>query len=202
MAAANYSVEPVSLLSDSQHEQVATANKQAKKIRRAASVAGFNGWATGFFAVCSLPFAFFSLTGFLVTAGLGLVAYNEFRGRKRLLAFDQESPAFLGWNQVGFLLLIILYSCWMLYSGLAGESSFALEMQNNPELGMVFESSEQFDQAYRLLVVAIYGTVILVSTIFQGWNAIYYFTRRKLVAAYVRETPNWVLDLQKLSAAT
>lgn len=202
MSAANYCLQPANLLSDSQHQQVAAANRQAKKIRRAAAVAGFNGWVIGFFAVSSLPFALFSISGFLVAAGLGVVAYNEFRGRNRLLEFDESSPSFLGWNQIGFLVLIVLYSLWMLYAGLTGESPFAAEIRANPELGMVFESSEEFDQAYRMLVVAIYGTVIFVSAIFQGWNACYYFTRRKLMAAYLQETPAWVLELQRVSAAT
>jgi len=104
MAVATITTEPTGPLSQSQQHEVAAANDRARKIRKAAAVAAFNGWVTGFFAVCSAPFALFSLPGFVVAVGL-----NEFRGRNRLLRFDPDAPAFLGWNQVGFLTLIICY---------------------------------------------------------------------------------------------
>lgn len=45
------------------------------------------------------------------------------------------------------------------------------------------------------------GIVILVSVLFQGLNAIYYFTRRKHVDAYVQNTPEWVLNLNRLTSS-
>src|SRR5687767_9000443 len=75
-------------LSAEHHQQIASANSRAAKIRSAASVAAFNGWVTGAFALLSAPFAPFSFAGFLVTVGLFVVTYNEFRGKRMLLAFD------------------------------------------------------------------------------------------------------------------
>jgi len=165
-------------------------------------VAKFNGWSTGIIAACSAPFALFSLPGFLVTAGLSLVAYNEFQGRRRLLRFDPTAPAFLGWNQVGFLALIVFYCLWMLVVGLTSGSPLAAELQAKPELRVAFDSVGDVDQFYRALTVAIYGTVIGLSVVFQGFNAIYYFTRQKHVQAYLQNTPAWVLDLQRLTPPT
>ena len=198
MAIATITSEPTGPLSQSQQHEVATAHERAKKIRKAAGVAGFNGWVTGIFAVCSAPFAVFSLPGFLVTVGLSVVAYNEFQGRKRLLKFDRKAPAFLGWNQVAFLVLIVCYCIWMLIVGLASDGPFAAELKAKPELGAVLDTGE-FDDLYRMLVVAVYGSVIALSCVFQGLNAFYYFSRRKYVNAYVEETPHWVLDLQRLT---
>jgi len=189
-------------LSQSQQHEVVAANDRARRVRKAANVAAFNGWVTGFFAACSAPFALFGLSGLLVTAGLSLVAYNEFRGRRRLLQFDREAPAFLGWNQVGFLALIIAYCVWMLFTGLTGEGPFAAELKTKPELRAAFASLDGMDQLYRVLIAAVYGTVIVLSVVFQGLNAVYYFTRRKHVSDYVRETPDWVLDLQRLTAVS
>ena len=62
-------------------------------------------------------------------------------------------------------------------------------------------SLDEFDYLYKVLVVAVYGTVIVLSAIFQGLNAFYYFTRRKHVEAYVQETPDWVLDLQRMTTS-
>ncbi len=200
MAVATITTEPNGPLSESHQHEVAAAHDLARKIRKAAAVATFNGWVTGIFAVCSAPFALFSLPGFVVTVGLSIVAFNEFRGRKRLLQFDPKAPAFLGWNQVGFLALIISYCIWMLIVGLTSEGPFAAELKAKPELGAVFDSVDEFDQIYRILIAAVYGMVIVLSGVFQGLNAIYYFTRRKHVTAYVQNTPNWVLELHCLTS--
>ncbi|HRX80788.1 MAG: hypothetical protein H6821_05085 [Planctomycetaceae bacterium] len=193
--------EPVSgPLAAEHHHELALANERSKKIRKAAGVAAFNGWMTGIFAVTSAPFAPFSIVGFLITAGLAVVAYNEFQGRKRLLQFDESAPRFLGWNQVGFLSMIIVYCLWMIFTGLTGEGPFAAEVAAKPELAQVLDSVEGFDYIYKMIVLALYGTVIVLSVIFQGWNAYYYFGRRQHVEDYVRETPAWVLDVQRATA--
>lgn len=182
------------------HQQLALASERSKKIRKAAGVAAFNGWVTGIFAVTSAPFAPFSVAGFLVAAGLAIVTYNEFAGRKRLLRFDESAPQLLGWNQVGFLAMIVVYCLWMMFDGLTGAGPFAAELAAKPELREVLDSVDGLDSIYKLLVLAVYGSVIVLSVIFQGWNAYYYFSRRKHVAQYLRETPSWVLDVQRATA--
>jgi hypothetical protein len=200
MTVATITAEPDGPLSQSQQHQIAAAKIRARKIRKAAAVAGFNGWTTGILAVCSAPFALFGLPGLLITAGMSLVAFNEFQGRRRLLQFDGEAPAFLGWNQIGFLALIAAYCCWMLFVGLTSEGPFAAEFEAKPELRVAFDSVDEFDQYYRILMTVVYGTGIVLSVIFQGLNAIYYFTRQKHVQAYVQQTPAWVIDLQRLAS--
>ncbi|MBC8354089.1 MAG: hypothetical protein H8E66_19020 [Planctomycetes bacterium] len=196
-------VEPTSgPLAAEHHRELALANERAKKIRKAAGVAAFNGWMTGIFALTSAPFAPFSIAGFMVTVGLSIVAYNEFRGRKGLLRFDVSAPRLLGWNQVGFLAMIIVYCLWMIFAGLTGDGPFAAELEANPELGQVLDGVDGLDYIYKLIVLAVYGTVAVLSAIFQGWNAYYYFSRRKHVEDYVSETPDWVIDVQRATTAT
>ena len=202
MADVTLTSEPDKPLSQSQMREVGAARDRAGKIRNAAAVAKFNAWMTGIVAACSAPFALFSLSGFFVTVVLSLVTYNEFKGRRRLLQFDRKSTAFLGWNQVGLLALIILYCTWMLGVGLTSEGPFSAELKANPELQALFDSPLELDQSYRLLVVAVYGTVIVLSIVFQGLNALYYFSRRKYVEAYLHDTPEWVLHLQLLTLST
>ena len=60
---------------------------------------------------------------------------------------------------------------------------------------------DDFDDLYRQIVLALYGSVIVLSVIFQGGNAIYYFTRRSTIEAYVSETPAWIRDLQSATTA-
>ena len=186
-------------LTQQHHQQLALANGRAKKIRKAARLAAFNGWVFGVFAALSVPFALFGIAGFLITVGLTVIAYNEFRGRKRLLQFDPSAAALLGWNQVGLLTLIIAYCLWMLFTGLTGAGPLAAELEANPELAGALGSVEGFDDLYKFLVVAVYGTVIVLSVVFQGLNALYYFSRGKHVEAYLQQTPDWVLDVQRIT---
>jgi hypothetical protein len=199
MAVATITTEPDGPLTKSHQDEIASAHDRAKKIRKAAGVANFNGWVTGIFAVSSAPFALFSLPGFIVSVGLAIVTYNEFKGRKRLLRFDPGAAELLGWNQVGFLVLIVCYCIWMLVMGLMSAGPFAAELEAKPELREVFDSVEGFDVLYKLIIAAVYGLVIVLSVVFQGLNALYYFTRRKHIESFVRDTPDWVLDLQRLT---
>jgi hypothetical protein len=185
------------LTSEHRHE-LTLAKARVKAIRKAGKVVAFNGWATAIIAALSAPFALFSVTGFLVTLGLAVVAYNEFRGRKRLLELDPASTTLLGWNQMGLLALITVYCSWMIYTGIG---SFASQMQANPELEAALGSLDEFEGLYRLLLVGFYGTVVLLTVIFQGLTALYYFTRRKYVYAYLQETPAWVQEIERMTSA-
>ena len=49
-------------LTPEQHRVLALANQRAKKIRKAAGIARFNGWATAVFAVFSVPFTLFGFS--------------------------------------------------------------------------------------------------------------------------------------------
>jgi hypothetical protein len=184
------------------HVALATANKRARKIRTAAGVAAFNGWGTAVLAACSAPFALFSILGCLVLLGLTVVAYNEFHGRQRLLLFDPAAARLLGWNQLGFLGLIVAYCAWMLCTGLTSANPIAAEMAHNLDLERTLGSMGQVDYLYRATVVVFYGTVIFLALIFQGLNAVYYFTRRKYVVSYLAETPDWVMEVLRTTART
>jgi hypothetical protein len=184
-------------LDDSHHRALAAATEREEPIRRAARVATFNAWTTSILAALSAPFAPFSVSGMLVFAGLTLVAWNEFRGRRRLLEHDPAGATILGWNQAGLLALIVAYCLWSLYSNLWGSGSIEAELKANPQLGAAIGSVQGFDAVYRTIVIVLYGSVIVLSVIFQGANALYYFSRRKYVETYVRETPAWVVDLKR-----
>lgn len=184
-------------LSDLHHRELALAAQRSRPIQSAARVATFNAWTTAILAVLSAPFALFSLAGFVVFAGLALVAWNEFRGRRRLLEYDPAGVSILGWNQVGLLALISVYCLWAIYSNLWGSASIDAQLRANPQLSAAFGSLDGMSELVKPIVLAFYGTVIALTAIFQGGNALYYFTRRKYLETYVRETPAWVIDLQR-----
>lgn len=181
-------------------QELARAAERARPVRNAARVASFNAWVTGVIAALSMPFAFFSLAGFLVAVGLALVAYNEFRGRRRLLAFDPTGATLLSRNQFGFLMLIVVYCLWAIYENLSGDNALLKELAANPDLKAAGISDDFLTSGgafFTWCILGFYSLVILLSAIFQGGNAIYYATRRKLVEKYVAETPAWIRDLQR-----
>lgn len=191
--------QPPGPLSPEHRHELSLAAERARPIRKAARVATFNAWATGIIAAMSVPFALMSVSGLLVAVGLSVVAYNEYRGRKRLLKFDPTAATLLGWNQVGLLAMITVYCVWMMYAGLTGTDSLAAQLKGFPDLEAALGSTGAVTDLYQSVVIALYSLVIVLSVVFQGLNALYYFTRRGRVEEYVRETPPWVLDVQRAS---
>ena len=55
---------------------------------------------------------------------------------------------------------------------------------------------ESLEDLYQSLALILYATVIVATAIFQGLNARYYFVRASMIRDYVRDTPQWVLDVQ------
>ena len=172
-----------------QHE-LSDAKERAGSFLGAAKVATFNGWSVGFFAVVSILFGLFSLTSFLVGVGLAFVARNEFVGRARLRSLDPSGLELLWRNQLGFMSLIIAYCVWSMYRTVAAPAPQVLA-DFTQLLGGGLEDLIQS------VTLTLYALVIAATGIFQGLNARYYFVRVSMIRDYVRDTPRWVLDLQR-----
>lgn len=184
-----------------QQEQLALAQRELKPIQRLVKVATFNGWVSGVLAALSAPFAIFSISGFIMTTGLAIVAYNEFRGRQMVREFNPKGGELLGWNQVGFLTLIVVYCIFQLAYGLLGPNPIEAELAKTPALGQVLGSMDQFIFMYQMILVAIYGLVIVLTLVFQGYNAYFYFSGRRKLEAYLDRTAAWIVELQRKMVA-
>ncbi|HEX5471148.1 MAG TPA: hypothetical protein VFW73_04645 [Lacipirellulaceae bacterium] len=183
-------------LSATHLRELAHARDRAKSIRKAARVAAFNAWTTAGIAALSLPFVLYDPSSLILTVGLSVIAYNEFRGRKRLLKFDPASATLLGWNQLGLLAMIVVYCLWSLNSNLGGAGAVSTELKGYADLDSVLGSSGGLEGLYNSVTYALYGSVIGLSVLFQGGNAFYYFTRRRHIEDFVAETPEWVREVQ------
>jgi hypothetical protein len=183
------------------HRELAQARQSARAITKAARVATFNGWATAVVAVLSAPFALFSISGALVFIGLSVVAYNELRGRNRLVQFDRSAAMSLGWNQLALLAIIVVYCLWAIQSNLNEAKAVTAELGAYSDLESVLGSPEQIESLARKIVFLFYGAVIAASVVFQGLTALYYFSRRKHIDAYIADTPEWIRQLQSSSVA-
>ena len=181
-------------LSPGHYEQLAAARRLAGPVRRAAAVATFNGWSFAAFAALCLPFALFDLWSLAVGAGLAAVACNELRGAARLRRFDPAAPRALGWGQVALLGGLCLYAALRIVAALTLPGQYDHYIRQDPALRDVLGS---IDELHRTLTLAVYGALILGSLLMQGLNAWYYFTRGRAIAAYLRDTPAWIVALDR-----
>jgi hypothetical protein len=176
-------------LSAEQLAAFADATERSRKILAAARVATFNGWTFGISAAVSALFALGSFTAFVLAIGLGIVTWNEFRGRTLLRRFDPDGARLLGRNQLGLMALIVLYCLW------------SIHVSRTTPMAAQFEDLEvalgDMSEVVAQLTLAVYGGVIAGTVLFQGLNAKYYFARVGMIEAYRRETPEWVLKLQE-----
>ncbi len=179
-------------LTSEQHKELSEANERARKVLGAAKVATFNGWTIGVFAAIGLLFGIFSVTALVMGVGMGLVARNEFRGRTLLRQFDPLAPRRLGRNQLGFMALIIVYCLWSMYQTVSNPLT---EIEG---LGAIADS---VGGLVTNLTLAVYGVVIVLTVLFQGLNARYYFARTQRVEDYLRETPGWIVEIQRSTSA-
>jgi hypothetical protein len=180
-------------LSPEQRDELAQATERAGKIMGAGKVATFNGWTLGVLGALSLLFGRFSRTGFIAGVCLLFFAWNEFRGRKMLRALDPLGPQLLWKNQVGFMSLVILYCAWSMYRTVAFPNPEVAELEELAGLPSDFISD---------LTLSVYGAAIVLTLLFQGLNARYYFARVQMLTDYLRETSDWIVDLQKISVDT
>ena len=181
------------------------ADQRGKKLRSAAGVAMFNGICIGVFSSLSLlvvmgeaMFGEFDWVGVIMGIGLGVISWNEFRGRKLLQQFNPRAPAVLGWNQLALLGLIVAYAAWMMGVALLGANPYDEVMRREP---MAAQMLGDIGSLYKMLTLAVYGALIVGTLIFQGLNSLYYFTRARILRGYLAETPAWVVQLQRCQAA-
>jgi hypothetical protein len=177
-------------LSPGQRDDLTRAGERARKILAAGRVATFNCWTLGVFGAVSLLYGLFSLTGLIVGICLAILAWNEFRGRELLRQFEPNGLKLLVRNQVGLMSLVVAYCLWSMYQTVANPNIEVARLEELAGLPGDFATD---------LTMIVYGLAIVLTLLFQGINARYYFTRTKLLADYLRETPRWIIDLQRSS---
>jgi hypothetical protein len=167
------------------------ARVRGRKISRAATVAAVSGWTLAFFAFISLIGGVFSLTSLLLGVGLGIMAHLELRGSKGLRRFDETAPRRLAFNQIAIGAMIVVYCGWSIWEAVAGPGPYDSYLAQG---GDTAEMIEPIAQLHTAMTSAFYALLICVSVVAQGCAALYHFTRRRHLIAFLRETPAWVVD--------
>jgi hypothetical protein len=196
---------PGAPLSPEHLRQLRLARQRGRSIRRAAGVATFHGWTFALCAGLSLLVGLLSLTSLLIGLALAVVAYNEFTGARLLRSFDERGPRRLGSNQLGLCGVLIVYAGWSIYSTLTapspleaafGANGVASLGPDNPAAPLL----SSIQQLQTTVTLAVFGGLIVASLVFQGGTAWYYFSRARHLRAYVAETPQWVIELDRTTA--
>jgi hypothetical protein len=175
-------------LSRAQREQLAQASARIRKILAASGVAAFNGWGLAVAGAVSLLLGLFSATGIVMGLTLLLLSWNEFQGRTLLRRLDPRGPQRLGQNQLGLMLVVVVYCLLTMYDAWAHPS---------PDLEQLEALLGATGELVTQLTIRTYGTLILISILVQGLNARYYFARTALLKGYLEHTPAWIIDLQR-----
>ena len=192
-------------LSNSHLDQITLARQRARKVRKACTVAMVNACIliafsglTLLMSMLAMMFGQFDLLGLIMGSALAALAWNELRGRGLLARIQLRGCGVLGWNQLGLMAIVLAYSIWMIGHAIWGPSPYDEAIAKEAMLAGPLGS---INALHKIISIAIYGGLIVGTLIFQGLNSLYYFTRRKHVEAYISQTPDWVLDLQRRGAA-
>lgn len=186
--------DQASPLTAAHFEELARAEKRASTLSRALRVASFNGWFLAIAAVLTLLMGLLSPESIILAAALGALSCNELRGLKLLRGFDLRAPRILGWNQIALMILIVAYAAWKLFTYKNAVNPYEKEIAQTPELGPMLEPILKI---YADIMFWFYLMLIFVGILYQGGNALYYFSRQKHLQAYRDETPAWVIQLKR-----
>jgi hypothetical protein len=185
-------------LTPSQLAQIESAGRIHRLVKRATRTAGASAWTMLIIGLSAGLFALLSpnLTSLLTALALCAVGGVEYAGYRGLQRADPDAALLLARNQLFFLALIVAYAIWQMVSfSSAGVKATVLPDDVRSQLSLMPDLTKQIDGQIDLWgTIANYGfyaLLIILSIVFQGGLALYYFTRRKHVAAFRLATPQW-----------
>ncbi len=174
--------------------QITAARATGAKIRRASAVAMTGGWLTGTFAALTILTSLNSAIGLFLGTGMAVVSYFEFRGSGELKRLTLGAPRRLAINQIAFGVLLFVYAAVSLWQSIHSPSPLLAEAGNDPELRNMLAG---FEDIGRSITALVYYTMMFAAVVGPGLTAWYYASRAKYLEAYLRDTPPWILDLQR-----
>lgn len=145
------------------------------------------------FAGLSLAIAPFGhWSGWVVGGALGCIALNELRGSAMLRRADPAGSKVLGWNQVVLAALLVASALWSLASTLRQPPSAALQ-SGDPQIDAMAAGITS------AVTYGLYGSMAVLGLLLPGLTAIYYFTRARIIRAFLAETPDWIVEIMRRS---
>jgi hypothetical protein len=190
-----YADSPMTSPPTPQHlEQIAAARMASGKIRRAVAAATFSGWTLSIFAALTILSGFTSIPAFVLGLGMAVVAFYEFRGAGEVKRLDATAPKRLAINQLALGAMLFIYAGYSLWTSLRQPTELPASIASDPQIAEMLGPVQDLT---RLIYVVLYVTLMVVAILGPGLTAWYYYTRARHIEAYVKRTPQWILDLQR-----
>jgi hypothetical protein len=181
-------------LSPAHLTQLTTARTNCKKIRRAIAVAAFDGYTIATFAGLTLLTGLTDPPSILLGLAMSAIAIIELRAGKNLRRLNPQAARTLGFNQLAFAAVLILYAVTRLIAAFHAPSPYQAYKSADPAMATMLNPIEDLS---RLVTVGIYIAMIGIACFAQGGLALYYFTRAKHLHRYLAATPAWILTMQR-----
>jgi hypothetical protein len=177
-------------------QQLQNAKRGMRKIRRAISTATFDGWTLAVFGVKTFIFGMGDVVAVALGAGLMAIGVIELYAARRLKRLESPAVGVLVWNQIALGSVLMIYAIWRVFEVLhnPANSAFAAEAAAAGLTASDLKGLAGLDQSISLLV---YYGLMAVAVFGQGGLALFYFTRRKHLQAYLADTPTWITQMQR-----
>jgi hypothetical protein len=188
------SIPASSPLTEEQLHQLANANVALRKVQRAVSIARFDGWTVAIFAALTALFGITDPVTLLIALVMACMGVIELHGARRLQRLDARAARTLGLNQLALGALVILYALAHVYAELSGPGVYDSLAAADPQLSQMLQPVKNLTHS---IALAAYTSLILVAFVAQGGLARFYFSRRKLIDAYLLQTPPWITAVQR-----
>ncbi|MBN2583960.1 MAG: hypothetical protein JXL80_12915 [Planctomycetes bacterium] len=150
----------------------------------------------------TMVWTFFSpdLTNALIALALCVTGTAEWYGHTQVRRARSGAAKLLGINQLVLMGVIIAYCVaqMVMFSpekAKAEALSPELRSQMSAMPGAVGSFNAMIDRWGPIVTYGFYGLMILIGVAFQGGTALYYFTRKRHIEAFARETPAWIQRL-------
>jgi hypothetical protein len=186
---------PACPLSEEDFRLLRRAAASREPVRKVAATARFSAVTTLVIGVAGIPFLFFSPSSIalLMVIGICTIGVIEFVGYRRIRRGMPSAATWLGRNQLAFMALIVGYCIFQM----ATVARKPLAAFNSPELQSSLSQldqglSQQIEHWTPIVGYGFYGLVLVLSVLFQGGLALYYFSRRRHLETLETSTPAWV----------
>jgi hypothetical protein len=146
----------------------------------------------------SLPLACLwpSWDGILISAGICVVGIVEYKGYRRMRRGEASAARFLGRNQLAFLGLLLFYCAVQLITFTPEKArAAALSPEAWSQLEAMPDTMKDIHKWMALATYGFYGLLAVLSILSQGGLSLYYYTRRRHLESFHRQTPPWVRRL-------
>jgi hypothetical protein len=171
-------------------QQVAAAKVTGSKIRQAVLMARLSAWTTLLFGIGTLLTSVTSLGGLMVGMGMVIVALIEFKSGTAMKCLDIIAPKRLATNQIAFGCLLLSYAAMCLWSGQTSPSL----LTDDPQLSAMLAPIRDLEATIHK---AVYLAMMIAAVVGPGLLALYYRSRKKHIELYLKQTPKWIIELQR-----